>query len=214
MVGILKGEEETIYVTPNWSIDYWRDELGMSSFSLEAKSVVFHCNSSKAKEILPSLSASYPSMRFTDPSLTIESSIKNVIDYVQIILRFASLLTLMTAGFLFLTNTLLLSFENKKEAKLFFELGIRRNTIVDAFGSNLLLMGSLSFFIAVSSLISVEFTLHKTLEENFGKSSSFFQLDLYPAVFMCFFLFFGIFVSTLFLHFWIQHKDFSRKCDF
>ena len=214
VVGILKGEEETIYVTPNWSIDYWRDELGMSSFSLEAKSVVFHCSSSKAKEILPSLSASYPSMRFTDPSLTIESSINNVIDYVQIILRFASLLTLMTAGFLFLTNTLLLSFENKKEAKLFFELGIRRTTIVDAFGSNLLLMGSLSFFIAVSSLISVEFTLHKTLEENFGKSSSFFQLDLYPAIFMCFFLFSGIFVSTLFLHFWIQHKDFSRKCDF
>ena len=214
VVGLVKGEEETIYVTSNWSIDYWRDELGMSSFSLEAKSVVFHCDSSKAKQILPFLSASYPSMRFSDPSLTIESSVKNVIDYVQIILRFASFLTLLTAGFLFLTNALLLSFENKKEAKLFFELGIRRKTIVDAFGSNLLLLGSLSLLIACSSLISVEFTLHKTLEENFGKSSSFFQVDLYPAVFMCFFLFFGVFVSILFLLFWIRHKDFSRKSNF
>lgn len=214
VVGVIKGNEETIYVSSNWSIDYWRDELGMSSFSLEPKNVLFHCESSKSKDILPYLSARYPSLHFSDPSLTIESSIKNVIDYVQIVLRFASMLTLLTAGFLFLTNALLLSFENKKEARLFFELGIRRNNILDAFGSNLLLMGSFSFFIAFASLISTEFTLHRTLQENFGNSSSFFQIDFYPVLFMCCFLIIGIFISVLFLHFWIKHKDFSRKCDF
>lgn len=211
VVGIIKGNEDTIYVTPNWSIDYWRDYLGMSSFSLEPKQALFYCDKSKSKEVLPTLSNSYPSLKFTDPSLTIESSISNVVDYVEIILIFATFLTLSTSFFLFISNALLLSFENKKEARLLFELGVRRRNIVDSFGSNILLVSLISLSVSLASLVSAEFTINKTLQSNFGNSSNYFKIDFTPMLYMIASIFVGLFISVFFINRWVNKADFSRN---
>ncbi len=214
VVGIVKGNENTIYVTPNWSIDYWRDELGMSSFSLEPKQAIFYCDKSRSKEILPILANDYPSLRFTDPSLTIESSISNVIEYVEIILMFATFLTLSTSFFLFVSNALLISFENKKEARLLFELGVRRRNIVDSFGSNILLVSLISLFTSLASLVSAEYTINKTLQNNFGNASNYFKLDCTPMLYMVAAIFIGMLISIFFINHWIKKADFSRNKSF
>lgn len=211
VTGIIKGNEDSIYVSSNWTIDYWRDYLGMSSFSLEPKQAIFYCDEKTSKEIMPTLSNKYPSLKFTNPSLTVESSISNVIDYVEIVLLFATFLTLSTSFFLFVSNALLLAFENKKEAKLLFELGIRRKNIVDCFGTNILLTSLLSFAISFSSLFSAEYTINKTLQDNFGNASNYFKIDFIPVLAMVISIFIGILMSVIFLNHWIANADFTRN---
>ncbi len=211
VVGIIKGNENSIYVSPYWTIDYWRDFLGMSSFSLEPKQVIFYCDKNESKKMMPILSNKYPSLKFTNPSLVIESSISNVIEYVEIVLYFATFLTLSTSFFLFISSTLLLALENKKEAMLLFELGVRRKNIVDCFGSHVLLTSLLSFGVSLSSLFSAEYTINKTLQSNFGNTSNYFRVDFMPALAMCVSILSGILLSMFFLNRWIMNSDFSRS---
>ncbi len=214
VVGIIKGNDDVIYVMPNWTIDYWRDELGMSSFSLEPKQATFYCNKTISKEVMPVLSNKYPSLKFTNPSLVIESSISNVIDYVEIVLLFATFLTLSTSFFLFVSNALLLSLENKKEARLLFELGVRRKNIVDSFGTNILLTSIIAFVVSLCSLFSAEYTINKTLQTNFGNTSNYFKIDFIPILIMTASIMIGMLISFVFLNHWIKNADFSRneKC--
>lgn len=214
VVGIIKGNDDVIYVMPNWTIDYWRDELGMSSFSLEPKQATFYCNKTISKEVMPVLSNKYPSLKFTNPSLVIESSISNVIDYVEIVLFFATFLTLSTSFFLFVSNALLLSLENKKEARLLFELGVRRKNIVDSFGTNILLTSIIAFVVSLCSLFSAEYTINKTLQTNFGNTSNYFKIDFIPILIMTASIMIGMLISFVFLNHWIKNADFSRneKC--
>lgn len=211
VVGIIKGNDDVIYVTSNWTIDYWRDELGMSSFSLEPKQATFYCSKTISKEVMPILSNKYPSLKFTNPSLVIESSISNVIDYVEIVLFFATFLTLSTSFFLFVSNALLLSLENKKEARLLFELGVRRKNIVDSFGTNILLTSVIAFVVSLFSLFSAEYTINKTLQTNFGNTSNYFKIDFIPVLIMVASILAGILISIVFLNRWIKNADFSRN---
>lgn len=211
VVGIIKGNDDVIYVTPNWTIDYWRDELGMSSFSLEPKQATFYCSKTISKEVMPVLSNKYPSLKFTNPSLVIESSISNVIDYVEIVLLFATFLTLSTSFFLFVSNALLLSLENKKEARLLFELGVRRKNIVDSFGTNILLTSIIAFAVSLCSLFSAEYTINKTLQTNFGNTSNYFKIDFIPILIMTASIMIGMVISIAFLNHWIKNADFSRN---
>ncbi len=214
VVGIIKGNDDVIYVMPNWTIDYWRDELGMSSFSLEPKQATFYCSKTISKEVMPVLSNKYPSLKFTNPALVIESSISNVIDYVEIVLFFATFLTLSTSFFLFVSNALLLSLENKKEARLLFELGVRRKNIVDSFGTNILLTSIIAFVVSLCSLFSAEYTINKTLQTNFGNTSNYFKMDFIPILIMTASIMIGVLISFVFLNHWIKNADFSRneKC--
>ncbi len=211
VTGIVEGNDETIYVTPTWSIDFFRDELGMSSFSLEPKKVVFYCDSSRSKNLIPILSNKYPSLKFSDPSMQIESSISDVIVYLGIVLESASIVSLTISAFLFLTNALLLSLENKKEAILLFELGVRRNSIFDSFITNVLISGTLSYLISFFALAVTEFTINKTLRDSFGTSSSYFKIDFYPMLIMLIFLIGATLLSSIYLNVWIKKSKFTRE---
>ncbi len=214
VVGLVKGDKETIYVNPTWSIDYFRDELGMSSFSLEPKKAIFYCDNNVSETVIPLLSNKYPSLRFSDTSLQIESSISEVIEYAEIVLKAASIMTITIAGFLYLTNALLLTLENKREAILLFELGVRRSNIVDSFGANVLLSSFLSLLFASISMISAEFSVNKSLQDNFGTSSNYFKFDLFPILIMCLFVFAGTAISIIYLRTWVSKCKFTREQDF
>ncbi len=208
--GIVEGNDETIYVSPTWSIDFFRDELGMSSFSLEPKKAVFYCDTERSKKMVPILSNKYPSLKFSDPSTQIESSISDVVVYLGVVLESASIVSLAISSFLFLTNVLLLCLENKKEAILLFELGVRRSSIFDSFIMNVLISSTLSYSISFFALIVTEFTIKKTLQDSFGGASSYFKIDFYPMLIMFLFLIAVITVSSLYLNRWIKKNKFTR----
>ena len=211
VVGVVDESCETLYALPEWSIDYWRDSLGMSSFSLEPKKAIFYCDEKKSKEVLPLLSAHYPHLHFSAPSLTIQSSIANVVSYVEIALRFATVLTLATSAFLFLVCALLLGIENKREGRSLFELGVRRESIADAYEANVVLVSLLSSLLSFFSLFSAEFMMNRTIQNNFGNVSRHFQIDFIPIMVMAGASMIGLSIAVIFLHFWVKRRKFSRE---
>lgn len=206
VTGVIESNDLIIYALPTWSIDYFRDYLGMSSFSLEPKKAIFYCDLSKSKSLLTTLSNEYPSLYFSNPSSLAEDSISNVIEYASIALNFASIITLTTSFLLYACSALLLALENKKEGKLFYELGVKREAIFDSFSSHLLLITIICMFLSAISLIFAEFILKETLGASLQTSVKIFAFDPYPHLMMLGFSIIGLVISIFFLRFYL-HKN-------
>ena len=211
VTGVIENDKYVIYSLPTFSIDYFRDELGMTSFSLEPKRVLFYCNSNKSKDILPIISTNYPSLSFNDPSLTIEDSISNVIVYAGIVLNFASTITVTTSFILLLCSALLLVLENQKEERILYEIGVKRKNIFDSFACNLFLISFLTLLLSVFTLFFAEITLKKALGETFGANTNLFSFDFVPHLIMILFSFIGLFISCLFLKLYLERRNHFKK---
>lgn len=206
VTGVIESDDLTIFTLPTWSIDYFRDYLGMSSFSLEPKKVIFYCDSSESESIISSLSNEYPSLYFSSPSLLAEDSISNVIEYASIALNFASIITISTSFLLFACSALLLTLENKKEGKLFHELGVKREAVFDSFSANLLLVTIICSFLSSISLFFAEFILKQTLGASLQTKIKMFSFDLEPHLMMFLFSLIGLVISVLFLRLYLRKK--------
>lgn len=211
VTGVVKDDKMTLYTSSSWSIDYFRDYLGMSSFSLEPKKAVFYCDNNKAESLIKQLQAKYPSMTFTNPSLNVKSSIANIIEYASSILSFASAVTIITAFTLYFCSALLLIIENKKEIKLLHILGVSRSGIYDSLCSNLFLTTLICSFLGIISLAFAELTLTQTLSLSFGTSLIFSSIDIFPHCIMLVFSFAVFILSALALHFWLRRKRLDKE---
>ena len=183
----------------------------MSAFALEPDKVMFHLiDPDSSAEVIKDLGAHYPDYRFSDPSLSVKESLEQVISYIDLLLRIASIVTLAISGFLLLTVALLTSLENRHEGKMLFTLGIAREDVAESYGATLLILTLSSAALAMGELVGCEYLLDREIQNNFGTSSPF-NLDLLPLGGIALASFLGLFIAFFLVRGWVYRRDFSRE---
>lgn len=211
VVGVVDNELDVLYGETYWCIDYWRDVFGMSCFYLPVNKVSFSLKENyDSQDIINKLSARYPNYHFVDPSKAVKDSVSSVVGFIEVSLKAASAITLVTCLFLLLTVSLLTGLENKGEARLMFTLGIKRGEITDSVNANLLLMLVYGMIFSSTYLLFMEVMVDKLIKGLF-QSNQAFVFDLIPMLSIFFVGFIGLFCSCLFMIQWVKRRNFLRE---
>ena len=141
---------DTLFVGDDWTVDFYLEALGMSSFYLEPSGAVFSLKEgSDSALVVDRLGKAFGDYSFSNPAEEVAASIASTLGYVGTILRAFSFLSLAMSALLFLIVMTISVTENAGETKMLFVLGISQKDIFRSYGS----MGVLYAFGAlVSSL--------------------------------------------------------------
>jgi ABC-type lipoprotein export system ATPase subunit len=199
VVGSVRSEKDCLYGVEDWTIDYFRDGLGMSSFLLEPTGVVFTTAGAAVNaQVLSTLAKAMPAYRFSDPAETILKSIAATTDYVGAVLTVFSGVALGVSSLLFIIVMMVSIAENKKEAYLLYTLGISRSDIARSYSAQSALYGEMALCGSVASLLLAEVLIHRYISSSFSSVSPF-QVSLLPFFAMIGFALAGFFLTSLFL---------------
>ncbi len=194
IVGIADSNKNVIYHNSNWTISFFRDELGMSSFLLCPNALVIELD--KSIDPLPyinRLNKTYYDFKFSSPLEDIKNSINSTLDFIKLIVILFSILA-GSISLLLLSTLLLLNFlENEHEVKIFKYSGISYSDINSQFIVDSLLQTFIAFVISMIELIVVDVVSGQAINEMLGISGSF-SLDFLPLL-----LTFVITISTSYL---------------
>jgi ABC-type lipoprotein export system ATPase subunit len=211
VVGVVAEKNQVIYADGDWPSDFFRDEVGVSSFLLEPEKVILHLKEEKqANALVSQLARNYPTYHFVNPSAKVKASIAEVVGYLHLLLSLASSLALAISLFLLLTLGVLHSEENAREGNLLFLLGFSRNDIAESYAASFFLLAFSSASFAFFILLFLEKILHEAIAMNFASTSSF-SWDFLPLLSVVFFAFIGFILVSLFLIRWIDHRDFRAE---
>lgn len=211
VTGVVEESSDVIYVSPFWTIDYFRDVLGVSSFLLEGTQAVFYLEKDgTSEEIIDYLKMEFPDYRFIDPSSKASESILTVVSYVDIILRIASILALVSSSFLLIVVSLLNLLENKREVKMMYLLGIKREDIIDSQGISLLLVIAYSVLLSGTMLLFLEKVVDEVIKGNFG-GGGVFVIDAVPVLAILIAGFIGYVIVYLLTRYFIKSRNFAER---
>lgn len=155
VVGTKDAPYDTFFVNSDWSVDYYLDVFGMSSFSLEPMGAVFSFGSQEEAEAGASvLSKAFPSYLFSSPAKDVSDSISSTLGYVGKILTAFSFIALSMSALLFLIVMAITVSENQSEAKMMTVIGIAKNDIVRVYYAHTFIYGLAS---TISSLMMLVF---------------------------------------------------------
>ena len=211
VVGVVESDLDVLYGNEYWCIDYWRDVLGMSSFLLGPSKAVFRLKKGyDGAEVTKILGAQYPDYRFVDPTENVKESVSSVTSYVKLALQIASIVTLVTAGFLLLVVALLTGLENKHEGKLLHTLGIKREEIFESYGASLLIVTIYSIIASVFALFSLEVAVDSVIKESFSSNATFYPDFIPPLVTVAIGLL-GLVIALIFIRLWVKRRNFLKE---
>ena len=155
VVGIKDAPYDTFFVNSDWSVDYFLDVFGMSSFSLEPMGAVFSFGSQEeAEEGAKVLATAFPAYLFSSPAKDVSDSISSTLGYVGKILTAFSFIALSMSALLFLIVMTITVSENESESRMMTVIGIAKNDIVRAYYAHTFIYG---FASTVSSLLMLVF---------------------------------------------------------
>lgn len=194
IVGVIEEEKSYIYHNPNWTISFFRDQLGTSMFNLTPFSVVFEIDEDvEPASLCEEYNKTFKELKFTSPSEDLTSSIDSTLKYANIILLSFSLISTVISILLLGTIIMLNVLESENEITLFTYLGIRQNDINLNFVCQSLCHGIISIFFANIEIIIVDLAISYSLKDMF-KSSFIYSFNPFPFI-VTFSL--GIFLSLL-----------------
>lgn len=167
IVGVNDEEDNFLYHNPLWTISFFRDKLGVSSFYLLPKSAIIELDNDVDPNILiQRFEKKYHQYNFTSPINELSGSINSTLEYANVILIafsvLASLISIMLLGTIVLLNVL----ESKDEIYLFKVIGIKKKDINSMFLYQSLLQGLIAFVIASIEIVLVDFIISKALGES------------------------------------------------
>jgi len=210
VVGIIEEPLLVIYGESYWLIDFFRDLLGMSAFYLEPIKLSITLNEGyDSGAVISELTKEYSSYRFVDLSVSVIESISLVVKYINIALSFSSIITLITSIFLLITSAFLSAIENKREGRMLFMLGLKREDIANSYGSGLFILCLVSSLSSSIFLLGLEYVFDYSIKSNFGSSKAFIP-DFIPILIV---IISGIFIFALafiFLRRWVYRRRFLR----
>lgn len=181
VTGVVEGETDVLHVDPFWSIDYFREELGMSSFSLEPTQIAFERKEGEdVKTLIAELKRDYPSYRFTDPSSSIEDSTENVLSFVRIALLASAVSNLLISFLLLVTVGVLFVSENRNEGRYLFRLGVEREEIAYSSIVHLSIPIGVSLFLSSLLVGASEYLIHVLIGESLGGNTLSFHFSFLP----------------------------------
>lgn len=178
IVGIVDEERNYLYHDNLWTISFFRDKLGISSFRLIPKSVVIELDSDvDASKIIKKLNKMFHEYNFASPSEELSSSVDSTLEYANVILIGFSILSTFISILLLGTVVLLNILESKEEVSLLNVLGIKHRDISSMFVVQSLIQGFLAFVVSAIEIVVVDIVISKalgdTLSVNLGYSINF-----------------------------------------
>ena len=174
VVGVKNDSRNIIYVNGDWTIDYFRDEFGMSPFYLEPSGAIFTCESAPAAtRLLETLTKEYPNYRFTNPGAEIFSSIEETMTYIQLALFAFSCISLLISTLLYFITMIVFINENDGETRLLHVLGISQRDIVKSHIAGAFLLSFVSLAFSSLGLLAAEYAVHSYISDSFSGDSMF-----------------------------------------
>lgn len=169
VVGVVDEDKNYIYQNENWTIEFFRDKLGVSSFNLIPKSIVFEFdNQEDAKVGFQNLQKVFSGYKLESPIEDLKTNIDTTLDYANTILKVFSILAAIISILLLGTTMMLNIIENKNDIKLLSLLGIRSNEINSIFIVQSVIQGLISFIVSSFELIVVDILMSYLLGDMLG----------------------------------------------
>ncbi|MCQ2752643.1 MAG: ABC transporter ATP-binding protein [Bacilli bacterium] len=157
VTGIVNNPQNYLYHFPLFTISFFRDRLGVSSFNLLPTSLVLTFNEGVNMDLLVSeLSAAFKDYQFTSPLVEIGKTVDEVMSYVKtiafIFIGVTLVVTIMLLSLIAYLNTL----ENKKDVGLLKHLGHPRETIMQYMLSHTLAMALIATGLAILEMLVLQ----------------------------------------------------------
>ena len=171
IVGIINEEQNYLYHNSLWTIEFFRDRLGVSNFNLIPKSVVIELDDNvDSSEMITRFNKMFHDYNFASPVNELSKSIESTLSYANAILIgfsiLASLISILLLGTVVLLNVL----ESKEEIYLFTVLGIRQKEIDSLFVYQSIIQGLIAFMLSAVELVVVDYVISKALGDTLHTS--------------------------------------------
>lgn len=174
VVGISDEDNPYLYHDGIWSISFFRDNLGISMFSLIPKAVIFELDDGEdVEKICDRFNKIFKSYNFSSPSVELSKSISSTLKYANVILYSFSALAGIISVLLLATIVMLNVIENKDEIELFRYLGISKRDCDSTFIVQALVHGFVAFLLAAIETITVDIMISKLLGMTFGSALTY-----------------------------------------
>ena len=176
IVGVVDESKNYIYQNPNWTIEFFRDKLGVSSFYLIPRGLVLEFGSQEeAKNAIEDLKVLISGYKIESPMEELKASINTTLDYANTILKVFSLLASIISILLLGTIMMLTIIESQNDINLLSLLGAKKRDINSCFVVQSVVQGLISFFVSFFELIGVDFAMSYLLGNmlNIGFKFSF-----------------------------------------
>lgn len=211
VTGVCEDNNYALHVLPNWSLDFFSERLGMSSFSLEPTRVIFHVKKGlDGTVVAKELGKQFPTYSFTDPSTKIKDSIEEIVSYVNIALYGGMGVCLLLGVLLLGVVTFLNVVENQSEGRFLYELGLPRSGISDCFGATLFAHLGVSTAISLFFISILEYVVDRTIKQSFSYVTPF-VFDVVPLLGILMLSGLMLVLLQLLLNSWISQRDFRRE---
>ncbi|MCQ2795076.1 MAG: ABC transporter ATP-binding protein [Bacilli bacterium] len=173
VVGIVEEEKNYIYHYPLFSISFFRDKLGVSSFNLVPTSMVINLlEDTNIDLLMADLSSSFKEYNFACPLEEIGATVDETMNYVTSIAIIFSCIALIITILLLALISYLNTIESKGEINLLKHLGHNHKSINEYIVSHSLVMSIITTSIAVVELIIFQIFLSFFLGSFFGTTIS------------------------------------------
>lgn len=180
VTGIINEENLYLYNNSNWTISFFRDKLGVSSFLLVPKAVLIELNDDvDSTKLIEKLNKTYHEYTFTSPIVELSKSMNSTFEYANTILLGFSILSTLISVLLLGTTLLLNILESKEEIKLFKFIGINKKDTRSTFVVQSIIQGLLSFGVSAFEIILVDVFLSKSLADTIGGTMKY-SFNLLP----------------------------------
>lgn len=166
IVGITDEEKNYLYHDCLWTISFFRDRLGVSSFHLIPTSAVIELDDKvDASNLVSKLNSIFREYNFSSPVDEISKSVDSTLKYANAILigfsTLATLISILLLGTVVLLNVL----ESKDEIFLLGVVGIKQKEINSLFVVQSLVQGLIAFILCAVELIVVDYVISLALGE-------------------------------------------------
>ncbi|MBQ0009197.1 MAG: ATP-binding cassette domain-containing protein [Firmicutes bacterium] len=212
IVGVVEESKNYVYQNPDWTISFFRDKLGVSSFYLMPRSIVFEFNNEEdANAAYVQLKSQITEYKLTNPLEDLKVNIDSTLDYANTILISFSILATIISILLLATVLMLNIIESKNEIELFNYLGIKRRDINSTFTNQAVVQGLISFVVSAFELIVVDLVMSYILGDylNIGFQFSLNGKPIFVVFIMAVFLPFVI--SKVMLLYLTKRKKPNKK---
>lgn len=173
VVGVVDEDEFYLYHNQNWSISFFRDQLGVSNFSLIPRSAIIELDMNvDPAPIIERFNKMFKQYTFSSPVNELSKSIESTLSYANAILIGFSILSTIISILLLGAIVLLNVLESKDEIRLLRILGIRQKDIESTFIYQSVLQGLVAFVFSAIELVIVDYVISKAIGSSLATNIS------------------------------------------
>lgn len=184
IVGVNNSSHNLLYHRPNWSINFFRDRLGISMFKLLPSALIIElANNEEAycSHLVKNLQHLYPDYEIISPLLSIHTSLESASQIITIFLFVFSFIALIISFSLLFLVIYLAVDECKGEIFILYSLGFSFREIKKIFYAKTFLLGFVAMIISMIEIFVCDVFISSYINNYFGMSSMF-TLSIYPYI--------------------------------